>query len=353
MNINANFQYSSLVCSVVDLIFFSSVKLTAPLMLAMVLAIGATVVSLGIAIYAGWHSGGFFIEKSLRIALIGVVVLFVHLLPMASPALRGHFKFTSCALWLVATAVVLHGQVTFLIISQRHAGDLRAAAVQAPSLPIMSNFHSGRSRTEIAKEKTKVIADLARAQVQRCLGDCAALNVRRARLTAEIVELDAEADEVKRREIIDDRRNSQADRLDEMRASLRADPVASSVATWIGVTEQRLEIVIGLAYAVVLEGAAVLGWVMVSVAWGRAASRNIVASDTTLEVPENDPAEETDSSRAVISDDDKLVERVRVAVAAGELKPTQYSIRKFLGCGQPKAGMVNRRYIALYGAMNG
>ncbi|MEB0030192.1 hypothetical protein QN372_05495 [Undibacterium sp. RTI2.1] len=352
MNKNAKFQFTSLTSTIGDSTRFPLVKLTVPQKLALLVAISATFASLGIATYTGWQSGGFLIERLIRIALIGVAVLFVHWLPAGAHELRGLVRVAAFTLWLVATLVVLHGQITFFMFSQRHAGDLRVAMVQTPSVPLMTSSPSGRSRADIAKEKTKVIADLARAQVQRCLGDCPTLNVRRARLTAETMALDAEADEAKRYEAMDDRRNSQVDRVDELRASLRADPVAFSVATWIGVTEQCLVMMIGLAYAVVLEGTAVLGWIMVPVALGRAAGRNEVISDSTLGVLEHEPAAEIDSNRGVISNDDKLVERVRAAVVAGDLQPTQYSIREFLGCGQPKAGRVNRLYVARYCSVN-
>ncbi|MET3116985.1 hypothetical protein AAKU64_001198 [Undibacterium sp. GrIS 1.8] len=352
-NTNTKFQSASLTSTVGDSTRFLVVKLTASQKLALLVAIAATLASLGIAIYTGWQSSGLLIERLIRIALIGVAVLFVHWLPAGLHELRGLVQVAAFTLWLVATLVVLHGQITFFMISQRHAGDLRVATIQTPSVPLMASSLSGRSRTDIAKEKTKVISDLARAQLQRCLGECTTLNVRRARLAAEIMALDAEADEAKRYEAMDDRRNSQADRVDELRASLRADPVAFSVATWIGVTEQCLAMVIGLAYAVVLEGTAVLGWIMVSAALGRTAGRNVVVSDSILGVLEHDPAVEIDSSRGVISNDDKLVERVRAAVVAGELQPTQFSIREFLGCGQPKAGRVNRLYVARYCSVNG
>jgi len=49
-------------------------------------------------------------------------------------------------------------------------------------------------------------------------------------------------------------------------------------------------------------------------------------------------------------EDDFLLEQIREAVIAKKLMPTQAAIRKFLRCGQPKAGYLNRLYLARFGA---
>ena len=48
-------------------------------------------------------------------------------------------------------------------------------------------------------------------------------------------------------------------------------------------------------------------------------------------------------------EDDLLLDKIRDAVVTGHLKPTQEAIRKFLRCGQPKAGNLNRLYLARFG----
>lgn len=327
------------------------VKLTVSLKLAMAVAIGATLVSLGIALYTGWQSGGLLIERIIRIALVGVAVVFVHWLPLGWSVLRGSARFAAFALWTIAITVVLYGQLTFFMVSQQHAGDLRAATAQVPFVPTSTDLLSRRSRTEIAKEATKVSTALARAQAERCVDDCPTLKIRRVRLAAEIKVLNTEADEAKRREASEDWRNSQADRVDEQRAKLRADPIAFAVASWLGATEHYLELIIGLAHAVVLEGAAIMSWIFVSVALGRDAGRNVIASDHALGTPDRNSGVEIGPSRAVLSEDDQLLERIQAAVVAGELKPTQDSIRKLLRCSQPKAGRLNRKYLAHFGSM--
>ena len=324
-----------------------------PLKLMIVLATLATLASLGIAIYAGWQSGGLLFERIMRISLTGIAVFVVHWLPSGWAALRGIMQVCALALWIVATSVVLFGQATFIMTAQRHAGDLRAATVTAPVVSANPDIHAGRSRTEIAREKANLSAALARVQIQPCIGDCPTLKVRRVRLAAEIAALDVEADEQKRHEADDDRRTLRAARDDDRREALRADPVAFPVATWLGTTERRLQLIVGFASAVVLEGAAILGWAIIAEAPGHDTGRSLVASDQPLKAPDRDPATEVEPNRAVMSDDDRLLDRIHKAVVAGELKPTQNAIRNFLRCGQPKAGKLNRLYMEKFGAMRG
>jgi hypothetical protein len=220
----------------------------------------------------------------------------------------------------------------FTKIAQQNARDLRAAMVAIPVI--------------------QTSTDLARARAHRCEGDCPMLKVRRARLAAEVEALTAEADEAKRREASEDRRNSLADRIDELRATLRVDQVAFSVASWLGTTEHCVELIIGFAYAVVLEGAAVMGRMLVVTGLGRDAGRNAIGSDRAPGTPNRDPAIPIGSSGAVLSEDDQFLARIHAAVVAGELKPTQHSIRKFLRCGQPRAGNLNRYYVARFGSVH-
>lgn len=329
------------------------VSLKAQQKLALAVAMAATMASLGIAMYSGWQSGSLLIERIMRMVLIGIAVLVVHWLPLGWSAFRGISQFCAFALWIVATAVVLFGQATFFMTSQRHAGDLRAAAIPAAVVPTKADIPLGRSRTEIAREAEKVSVELARAQTQPCVRDCPMLRVRRVRLAAEISALGVEAEEAKRREASEDWRNAQAIRDDDRREALRADPVAFPVASWLGTTQGRLELVIGFASAVVLEGAAILAWTFVAVALGRDAGRSVTVPAHAHGAPEPNPVAEVESGLAVMSEEDQLLDRIRTAIVAGELKPTQNSIRHFLRCGQPKAGKLNRLYLEKFGSMQG
>lgn len=328
---------------------FAELDLSA--MFAMTCAILATSVSLAMVIYISWHSSGLIAEKLIRMLLGVVVVLSTHWLPLAWPLLRGYVRFVAYVLWAVAIATVLYGQVTFFIVSQQHAGDLRAAAVTVPAAVLDPPISVGRTRTEIAKEATKASTNLARAQVRPCVDDCPALKVLRIRLAGEIAALKAEDEEVQRRDASEDRYNLQGDRIDQLRTTLRADPVVFRVASWLGTTERFLELLIGLAHAVVLEGAAIVGWMWVAIAKKRAPGRAVVVSDGPTESLDRESAEDKKEDCLSANNDDQLLERVHLAVISGEIKPTQESIRKLLRCGQPKAGNLNRQYSARFGSM--
>ncbi|NWK44784.1 hypothetical protein [Ralstonia pickettii] len=337
--------------------------------------------SLGIATYGSWQRGGTVTEQALTVALGSVAVLYTHLLPMRWNALPVVSKVAAFVFWCLSLAVVLYGQVTFFMVAHQHAGNQRAATVPATVVRSGINRPSGRSLTEIARDAARVSADLAHTELRRCAADCSVLKARKTILAAQVAALDAEASEVRRREAEEDRRNDRAERDEALRATLRADPVASTIASWLGTTERRLELVLAVACAVVLEGAAVIGWLLMSLTWGRAGGGEEVASDRAADAsnceaatPEREvvvPASgsATDASAVVTpdqsataaespsspnsSEEEFLLHRIRVAALMGHLKPTQESIRKFLGCRQWKAGSLNRQYAALYGNARG
>lgn len=331
-------------------------------------ALSASAVSLGIAAYAGWERGGTPVEQAMNIALGIMAVLYVHLSPVCWNELRVLSRSIAFAVWLVALVVVFYGQASFVLVSQAHAGNQRAATVPATAPQPIADRSVGRTLTQIAWEVAKVRADQVHVQT-RCIGDCPTLKARRVALAAQLTALNFEAGEAKRRKTDDDRRNEQADRNEALRATLRADPVASQVASWVGATEPRVELMLGIACAAVLEGSAIIGWQLVSVASGRANSResaafggaavtleseaivsrsDIAIDDQTTVTPDHALLDRNNSSSRFVSEDDFLLEKIRQAVSEELIKPTQGSIRKFLRCGQQKAARLNRAYVARF-----
>jgi len=333
-----------------------SSSIVATLVPALLVALLATTVSLCIATYTGWQRGGSPVEQVINVALADLAVLYVHLLLTCWRILGVGSRIASAAVWCVAICVVMYGQVFFVILAQQHAGNQRAAFVPTTLMPKYIDITHGRDLTDIAGDVGRVSAELARAQFSDCREHCMALAVRKATLTARLGALNTEADEARRREAEEDRFAARAERDEALRARLRADPVASWIALWFGTTESQIRLLLAVASTVALEGAAIVGWTLVSVALGRDAGRNAIASGRELGelgALDGDPAVGMDSSRVVVSEDDQLVEQIHRAVVAGKLKPTQDSIRKFLHCGQPKAGSLNRLYLARFGSARG
>ncbi|BCF87064.1 hypothetical protein PPGU16_01310 [Paraburkholderia largidicola] len=352
-------------------------------MLPMVAALFATAVSIVIAGYGGWQRGGTQIEQVLNVALAGIAVVFLHLLPMCWNMFRLPSRVFAFALWSVSLFVILYGQATFFVLSQQHAGEQRSATLPAivSSLPPLPN---GRSLTAVAQDIARTTAALAGVNPRRCEGNCPSPKALRMTLLARLDALSVEADEAKRREADEDRRNRQFDRDEALRSTLREDQAASTVASWLGTTERRLELISATACAVVLEGAAIVSWLLVSNASCRARTREAVpfvgkatAAEREAALSEHEAIARAphlansvhlahaDNGAAVTRgrpevtresadsparcEDEHLLTKIRAAVATGQLKPTQASIRKFLRCGQPKAARLNRQYSARFG----
>ncbi|NTZ82571.1 hypothetical protein FCJ61_06030 [Burkholderia metallica] len=344
----------------------------------------ATAVSLAIAAFAGWQRGGLPIERAMNVSLCCVAVLYVHWLPVVWRAVGVVARICAFAVWWLALAVVLFGQVSFFMLSQQHAGDERAASITMPAGPPGAVMQAGRTRTQITQDIATVKAALAQANARRCTGDCSALTARRQTLAARLAALDTEDGEALRRETDQDRQRKQADHAEALRDMSRADPVAQVVAARLHTTENLFALVVAVACAVVLEGSAILGWLLVSIAGGRVDGRDAVVGDrkavvagregavvtraavaplcdvetvdhtasehvpaTVAALSENSYA--ADDGGAVTAADERRLEKIRNAVLAGTLDPTQESIRKLLRCGQPKAGRLNRLYQERYG----
>lgn len=352
-------------------------------LLASLIATLTTLTSLGIATYAAWHRAGLSVERLMTVALSAVAVLCVHLLPVAWRVLRVRGRVAAAALWVFSFGVVLFGQVSFFVVSQQHAGNERAALIPMRATPTTLNTLAGRTLTEIANDAAKLNADLAIVKARNCVGDCPTLKARSAIIAAKLAALNTEADEARRREAVEDRQNELIDREEAERATLRADPVASVVASWLHTTESFLELMLAVACAVVLEGAAIMGWLLVSVASGRAggrdddraaavsgretavanpdavahqskiatADRGVLTAESLGAAAAQGATTTADDVSAVASEDERLLKKIHQAALCGELDPTQDSIRKLLRCRQPKAGRLNRLYQERFGGV--
>jgi len=361
--------------------------------ISIMVAVLPTTVSLGIATYAAWLRGGTLAQRLMLVGLAGVATLYVHaFLPMRWRALSVSTRVVGGLVWCFGVLVVMYGQATFIVASQWEAGNQRAASVPVTPGPEGADVPPGRSLTEIARDAARASADLALVESRRCIGDCRTLTSRKTILSAQVAALNTEADEAKRREAEEDRRNEQADRIEALRATLRASPVAALVALRLGTTEATVELAQAIACAVVLEGAAIMGWLSVSVSLRRPVGRASVASDdhqpvvsvqsvasdvtepvvrgqpvsvsdpvevvpesalpvadAAVVVPVGECVEEQANVGPLSSEDDELLTIIHKEVVDGRLKPTQKAIRDYIGRGQPEACRLRRLYVARFG----
>ncbi len=239
-----------------------------------VLAVGATGTALSLSILAGWQRGGSLPERSVWVAIGTVLVTSAHLLPALLRDAPILVRGTGCLLWGACLATACYGHADFFVTAQQHAGELRASTV--PDVVIAT---SGRSLTAVMADRANVARQLALVGAQRCPRDCPGWEARRTTLAARLEALNAEADDIRRRQSADDRVTAQRD-------TLLADPVTSRLATLLGTTVVRVDLLSGLAFAAVLEGVACLLW--------RVSLRSSSSAPVPV-VPKSDIAPVTDS----------------------------------------------------------
>ncbi|NTZ82552.1 hypothetical protein FCJ61_05935 [Burkholderia metallica] len=338
---------------------------------AFVLAVGATGTALCLSLLAGWSRGGTLPERIVWVAIGMVLVTSAHLLPALLRNAPFPVRGTGSLLWGACLATACYGHALFFVLAQQHAGELRALTVSAVPAPA-----SARSLTVVMSERATLMRQLAFARSQHCPRDCSGLEARRVALGAKLDALDAEADDIRRQQVVDDRVTAQRD-------ALRADPVTSRLAVLLGTTTGRIDLVSGLAFAAVLEGVACLLWTValqpppapapvgivtppevtprpepvmdatrvtqpavmpVTAGHADGAVSGEAATDrhggtTGSDTPRDAPV--TPLPVAEPADDD--VTQLARDVAAGRMRPTVADIRRHLGCSQARAAALRRQ----------
>lgn len=333
--------------------------MTVPSRMVFVLAAGATATALSLSTLAGWQRGGSLPDRVVWIAIGIALVASAHLLPAlirdAPPVVRG----TGSLLWIACLATACYGHAIFFILAQQHAGEQRASMGVTASVSLPS-----RSLTVVMSERATVTHQLAVAWAQRCTHDCLALDAHRTTLMAKLDALNAERDDIQRRQSLDDRVTAQRD-------ALRADPVTSRLAALLGTTAARVDLLSGLAFAAVLEGIACLLWTValrssalhapvtaatppeVAPKAGPVvnASRPVHVTATTVAAMTLGQASQivgreaaTDSHEATSPVEGVTDEVAQLArdIAAGRVRATVVDIRRHLGCSQARAVALRR-----------
>lgn len=125
-----------------------------------------------------------------------------------------------------------------------------------------------------------------------------------------------------------------------MRESRRVDPVTSVVASWLGTTEARLNLLLDLACVVVLEGTACFAWYFAGfgvVVLGRkavASDRNGTMSqqEAVAPIPKATPAgrvEQTATHAATIAEGESVATDARALILP--CRKTTYWSRRSMG----------------------
>ena len=306
------------------------------------LAFAATTTAVCLSILAGWQRGGLLAERVLMVCIGVVLVVAAHLLPALCRPHGWRIRALGVALWIGCVVATCYGHAVFFIMAQKHAGEARAVVVPVAISP-------GRELAEIAGDRARIVARLARVAERKCGDRCAAVRIERMTLTARLDALDVESGEVKRSQ-------SMIERAEAERTAAKADPLAG-LLTAFGVRASRADLVVGLSFAAVLEGVACFCWLLAirpagpstdAIARARKNSHiplvTPVTSESKTVASASNAATELEKKgslpTAVQADD---VTRVLSAIRDGTLRGTVTEIRKHLGCSQAKAAALRKQ----------
>ncbi|URF04121.1 hypothetical protein [Cupriavidus campinensis] len=344
---------------------------------ALALAVAATSTAACISVLAGWQRGGWLAERLVWVAIGLVLVTSAHLLPALLRGTPALLRVMGSVLWVTCLVTACIGHAVFFVSAQQHAGELRMSALPAAPPPT-----AARSLTIVMAERAAVTAQLAAANARYCTGVCTTLEARRTTLAATIDALNAEADDIRRQQIADERITTRRD-------ALRADPITSRLAALLGMPVARIDLLFGSLFAAVLEGVACLLWVVAfhspSLPVLKEPTPSVIApvadtANATASMPKavanvanaNPPAvvpveashahgtvsretltarrsdaQRNDGQSASLASDPLNDDLTQLAgdVAGGLLRPTVAEIRRHLGCSQAKAVSLRRALI--------
>ncbi|MEZ2309902.1 hypothetical protein AB6809_24980 [Paraburkholderia sp. RCC_158] len=315
------------------------------------LAVTATGTALCMSVLAGWQRGGTLPERVVWIAIGVVLVVSAHLLPAIVRDASVMVRLIGAVLWGACMVTACIGHATFFVLAQQHAGAARAATVTAdPDRPAVSP----PILAPVMEERASIAHELALAKAQRCSRNCGWLNVRRITLAAKLDALEAQANDIRRQDV-------HRDRATVRRDALLADPIASRLAALPGLTPARIDLLLGLGFAAVLEGVACLLWTVAlrppslpapvpavtspavaSIASVTAVTQHAVTDGTGTmpdgHAPHDDPVAPLPSHTLPGDDLSQLVRDIE----AGRLRPTVSGIRRHLNCSQARAAALRR-----------
>ncbi len=349
---------------------------------ALALAVAATGTAACMSVLAGWQRGGWLAERLVWVATGLVLVTSAHLLPALLRGTPALVRVMGSVLWATCLVTACIGHAVFFVSAQQHAGELRASALSAAPPPT-----AARSLTTVMGERATATAQLAAANARHCPGNCPTLEARRTTLAAKVDALNAEADDIRRQQIAEERATTRRD-------ALRADPVASRLAALLGVPVARIDLLFGSLFAAVLEGVACLLWMVAlqssllpvlkeptppviatvaTTADAIAPMTEVAANVTNVILPAIAPVpvshadvsvsretstacrndavrsdtQRNDGQSASFASDPINDDLIQLAsdVAGGLLRPTVAEIRRHLGCSQAKAVSLRRALV--------
>lgn len=265
------------------------------------LAVVTTAIGLGLAATSAWHRAADTIDRTLLVGLAVIAVAAVHLLPAL---IR---RWAVAPLWVLCLIVALWGHIGFF-----------TRALEEP----------GRSKVQANTSQQAQAIDEALATIKARPIAIVAKQLANTQDPSRREALQTELDESRRAAALRDLRVSLSNDSD----GWRPDSATTTIANALGVPPSAVNVLAGMAMALLVELLGVLLWMEVL-----RPSRRVVAtvSNRTVPPPRAQPLEHTAD-----------LARLRTAVALGLCRSTVADIRTFFRCSQAKANSLRRQLVS-------
>ncbi|WP_342618410.1 hypothetical protein [Rhodoferax sp. GW822-FHT02A01] len=295
----------------------------------LMLAVLASSISVAISVAAGWQRGATNNERLLMASVGFMAVLGAHFLPAFCRYVPTLMRVIGVMIWLICCTFVSYGHASFFLLAQDQAGAQRAATlIPAQLIPLAI---PKRTLSTVLADEAKVKGLQAADLRYRCTDDCSAWNARQSVARTRMAALEAEADEIQRWQLAQDK-------VQIRRDELRDDAVTTPLAASLHVTNKAANTVMGGVFSLILEGLGCFCWYLVFLSSGAIAVTQAVTPGVT-DSNAHDPVI-TDRDAGQQSEQDELLEDLWSEYVAGRIKCTVDSIRKHLKCGQKRAAIV-------------
>lgn len=303
---------------------------------AFLIAIAASGVSLAASAYGGWGRGVDTPQKILMSSIACIVVVGAHFLPTLLDRGKKALSMTIAVLWLACSVSLIYGHTQMFLMAQQGVGAARVDNLGQMNL--VAGQEPERKLSRVLAEKAKVQSSLA--NINACQTSCERFQGRRELLKGQLAALTAEEREWELWE-------STVIRAAQDKQMVAQDQALTQASAFLNVRYDLLAFSLGVLFSVILEGVAAICWYYL---FNGAKSPAILSTR-----PEVTGAQAVSSESIAIevgedADIRAAVDEVRAGLQEGKVTCTVKSIRSYLGCAQEKASKV-RRYLVTEGSL--
>jgi hypothetical protein len=298
------------------------------MVVALMLALASSGVSLVAAAYGGWGRGVETPQKFLMASIACIVVFGDHLLPALLDRTRKALSLLIVLMWLACSVFLVYSHTQMFLLAQQGVGEVRVnEKVEANHISVQQ---PDRKLSTVLAEKAKSQAYLT--ALNACQASCERYQGRRELLKGQLEALAAE----EREWVLWEQAATSAELAKQKVAQ---DQALTQASLFFNVRYESLVLLAGVLFSVILEGVGALCWYCLL-----NDSKVSVTPNTAAEVrsPMSGTRDSVSASVEDVSNMQRAVDEVRAGIHAGEVFCTVKSIRSYLGCAQEKASQVRR-----------